>query len=308
VRDVRKLNLLLWALNLLLILGTVAFSFRYLLRQERFLADFVVDAGADERREAPKAAVSDASLRLGNPVEARIVDVSRPGSPVFKAQLRGTLPSDDPKVATAFIKSAARNVELIAYVGEAILHEGKPYEEYRGWTLAKVSKDRATFNGPGGLTQELLIDATSGPAGAAPVGVGKPGARSGARAGQPYAAAQFKSKMLMQSDSRVVWQLDSDEVDWAAQNAERILESDLRVSPNGGGGLRIEGVTAGSIGASRGLVAGDVVRDVNGQPLNNVQDFRALMNNPAFKQASGLRVTVERAGKPVVIEYRPMAR
>ena len=38
--------------------------------------------------------------------------------------------------------------------------------------------------------------------------------------------------------------------------------------------------------------------------LNNLGDFRALMNNPAFKQASGLRITVERAGKPVVIEYR----
>lgn len=305
MRDVRKANWLLWALNLALILGTVAFSFRYLIRQHRYLADFVPDAAADDRREAPKQALNDQSLRMGNPVERRAEEIDRPAAPVFKAQLRGTLPSDDPRIATAFIKAPApKNTELVAYVGEPIVHDGKPFDEYRGWTLQKVSKDRAVFKGPGNLTQELVIDSASGPAGANPVSGKAAGRAAGARAGQPYVAEQFKSRELTRTDSRVVWQIDPDEVEWAAQNAERLLDNDFRLSPNGGGGLRLESVTAGSIGAARGLVAGDVVRDVNGQPLNNVGDFRALMNNPAFKQASGLRITVERAGRPVVIEYR----
>jgi hypothetical protein len=32
------------------------------------------------------------------------------------------------------------------------------------------------------------------------------------------------------------------------------------------------------------------------------------MSNPAMKQQSGLRLTIERAGKPVVIEYRPLPK
>jgi hypothetical protein len=53
---------------------------------------------------------------------------------------------------------------------------------------------------------------------------------------------------------------------------------------------------------------GDVVRDVNGQPLNNIADLRTLLSAPQMKQQSGLRITVERAGKPVVMEYRPLPR
>ena len=86
------------------------------------------------------------------------------------------------------------------------------------------------------------------------------------------------------------------------------MDSDFQVSPNAGGGVRIEGVAPGSIGAARGMMPGDVVRDINGQALNSIADLRQLMNNPAFKNQNGLRVTVERAGKPVVMEYRPLPR
>ena len=80
------------------------------------------------------------------------------------------------------------------------------------------------------------------------------------------------------------------------------------MAPFAGGGLRIESVTAGSIGAARGLVAGDVIREVNGQALNNIGDVKTLMSNPTMKSQTGLRLTIERAGKPVVIEYRPLPR
>ena len=167
------------------------------------------------------------------------------------------------------------------------------------------SGDKALFKGPNGLTQELSI--------ALEVIPGAPGGKSagparGSRAGQAYQSDQFKSRLLASADSRQVWGLDPAEIDWASQNADKIMDGDFQVSPNAGGGVRIEGVTPGSIGAARGMMAGDVVRDVNGQPLNSIADVRTLMNNPAFKNQNGLRVTVERAGKPVVMEYRPLPR
>jgi S1-C subfamily serine protease len=102
--------------------------------------------------------------------------------------------------------------------------------------------------------------------------------------------------------------MDQEELDWAAQNADQIMDRDFQVSPYAGGGIRLENVTAGSIGAARGLSAGDVLREVNGQPLNSIADVRTLMNNPAMRQQAGLRLTIERAGKPLVIEYRPLPR
>jgi hypothetical protein len=308
--DVKRINGLLWALNALLGAGIAAFVWFYLLfpGDPGHLKDFEADADSGSVAQAPQARTSDAALRLGNPVEKR--EASGPAPTLFKATLKGTLPSEkDPKQGLAFIKSSGRNVELVAYLGEPILHEGKPYDEYRGWVLAEVSKDRAVFTSASGQRQVLTLDLLAGPAGGAAGGrAGPADAGKANRVGQAYSSDTFKSRLLAQADNRQVWGLDPDEIDWASQNADRIMDQDFQVSPSAGGGIRVEGVTAGSIGAARGLMAGDVVRDVNGQPLNNIADLRMLLSNQQMKQQSGLRITVERAGKPVVLEYRPLPR
>ena len=313
MNDVKLLNRCLWGFNLLLGAGIVVFSFQYLLRAQdaKYLKDFKVD---DDTGRAPVRVqdVSESALRtLSNPLENRARPVDGPPVP-FKATLKGTLPSEkDPTRSVAFIKSPARNVELVAYMGDEILHEGKPFDEYRGWTLQSVSKDRATFANKAGVKVELTIDMAltpepGGPASSIPGPSGGPAPKS--RIGQAYTSDTFKSRLLASADTRQVWGMDQEELDWAAQNADQILDRDFQVSPYAGGGLRIENVNAGSIGASRGLVAGDVLREVNGQPLSNIADVRTLMNNPAMKQQSGIRLTIERAGKPVVIEYRPLPK
>jgi S1-C subfamily serine protease len=228
----------------------------------------------------------------------------------FKATLKGTLPSEkDPKRAVAFIKSNARNAELVAYIGEEILQEGKPFDEFRGWTLESVAKDRAAFVNRKNERVTLTIEQAITPP---PGGASVPGALGAGpktqRIGQAYTSESYKSRLLASADSRQVWGLDQDEIEWASQNAEQIMDRDFTVAPYAGGGLRLESVNAGTIGAARGLLAGDVLREVNGQPLNSIADARTLMNNPAMKQQTGLRLTIERAGKPVVIEYRPLPK
>jgi hypothetical protein len=313
VHDVKLLNRFLWGFNILLGAGIVVFSFQYLLRAadpKEHMRDFKVE---DDSPAAPVKAQDngDGALKsLSNPVEKReragtgTVDVP------FKATLKGTLPSEkDPTRAVAFIKSTGRNAELVAYVGEEILQEGKPFDEFRGWMLEAVAKDRAVFINRKNERVTLTIDQaiTPPPGGASPPGaLGSAGKTQ--RIGQAYTSETYKSRLLASADSRQVWGMDQDEIEWASQNAEQIMDRDFQVAPYAGGGLRLESVNTGTIGAARGLLAGDVLREVNGQPLNNIADVRTLMNNPAMKQQTGLRLTIERAGKPVVIEYRPLPK
>jgi hypothetical protein len=311
--DVKLLNRALWGVNVLLGAGIVLFSFFYLLRDtdaKQYMKDF------KQEDDAPSVSVKqtdqgDGALKaLINPIEPRKAGAGKEPETLFKATLKGTLPSEkEPKRSVAFIKSTGRNIELVATVDEEILHEGKPYDEFRGWTLQSVSKERAMFVTKAGQKQELVLDQAITPApGGATGGLAQPGGRPTAKIGQAYTSETYKSRLLASADSRQVWGMDQDEIEWASQNFEQIMDRDFQVAPYAGGGLRIEGVNAGSIGAARGLVGGDVLREVNGQPLNNIADVRTLMNNPAMKSQTGLRLTVERAGKPMVIEYRPLPK
>jgi len=315
LNNVKLLNRMLWGVNILLGAGIVVFSFMFLLREsdaKAYMKDFRQE---DDSPSAPVRAQdnSDGALKtLTNPIEKREIKTDLAAQTQFKATLKGTLPSEkDPQRGVAFLKSNARNVELVAYIGDEILQEGKPFDEFRGWTLSKVTKDMAVFVTKTGQKAELFInDAPTPPPAGGPgqPSTTAPGARAGARSGQAYQSEQYKSRLLASADSRQVWGMDQDEIEWVSQNAENIMDRDFQVAPYAGGGLRIESVNAGTVGAARGLLAGDVLREVNGQPLNNISDVRQLMNNQAMKQQTGLRITIERAGKPVVIEYRPLPR
>ena len=315
MNDAKLLNRLLWAVNLLLGAGILVFSFQYLLRASDNSIVKELPRPDDSTAgpiKAPEA--SDNAMRsLPNPVEKKAVAGPVAQDNPLKAVLKGTLPSEkEPKRGVAFIKSVARNAELVCYIDEEILQEGKPYDDFRGWVLQSVGKDRATFVNKKGEKAELTIDQTIAAAPGGTSGPGFPNPSGGgaktSRIGQAYTSESYKSRLLASADTRQVWGLDQDEIEWAGQNMESIIDRDFQVAPYAGGGLRLEGVTAGSIGAARGLVAGDVLREVNGQPLNNIADVRTLMNNPSMKTQTGMRLTIERAGKPIVIEYRPLPR
>ncbi|MBI3858464.1 MAG: PDZ domain-containing protein [Planctomycetes bacterium] len=311
MNDVKLLNRILWGFNFLLGALIVAFSFRYLLLPPA--ANYLKDFKQEDDAPSPvtRADPGDGALKtLPNPLEKRSVAGPVKEAGLFKATLKGTMPSGkDPKVGVAFIKAMGRNVDIVAYIGDEIFYDGKPFDEFRGWTLTSVSKDRALFTSKSGQKEELTIDLAVTPApGTTGASGSAPAARTTARVGTAYTTDTYKSRLLASADSRQVWGMDQDEIEWAAQNAEQIMDRDFQVAPYAGGGLRLENVNAGSIGAARGLLAGDVLREVNGQPLNNIADVRTLLNNKAMQQQTGLRLTIERAGKPVVIEYRPLPK
>lgn len=314
MNDAKLLNRGLWGLNLLIGVGILLFSYQYLLRaaDSGLLRDLKQDDEGPAVAPKPKDDGDGALKTLPNPIEKKERDKPDVTATLFKATLKGTLPSEkEPKRGVAFIKSTARNAELVCYVDEEILQEGKPYDEFRGWTLSSVGRDRAIFVNKKGDKVELTIDQSITVAPGmerAGGGAGIPGGAPKTQIGKAYTSESYKSRLLASADTRQVWGLDQDEIEWAGQNAEAILDRDLQVAPYAGGGLRIENVMAGSIGAARGLVAGDVLREVNGQALNNLADVKTLMSSPTMRSQTGLRLTIERAGKPVVIEYRPLPR
>ena len=314
MRDVKLLNGALWSVNGLLGAGILAFAWFFLFPKDASsLKGYPWDdepvrvGGIDIRKD------DDGILKsLGNPLEKPVgPDLTKIPS-IFKAALKGTFASEkEPKNGVAFIKSTVRNVEAVAYVGEEIREGDKPFDEFRGWKLVEVGKSHAVFtNGVKKETLTLNLEAAAAPEGVP--GAAGPFAKGGGakanRIGQAYQSTNFKSQLLTSAENRVVWGLDQDEIEWAMQNQDSIMDQAFQVSPSASGGIRIDSVQANSIGAARGVNAGDIIREVNGQALNSVADVKALMSSQAMRAQSGMRITVERAGKPVVIEYRPLPR
>jgi hypothetical protein len=297
---------ILIVVNILFGTGVAIFIFQYLLipPNANFLGDLMLE---DDRPTlpAPPVDTSDGALRaLHNPVAWPPGGKTRETA-TFLAALKGTLPNGkDPQKDVAFLKAVHRNVEMPAFVGGEILYEGRPFEDFRGWTLIWATRDRALFTNKIGETAELVLDRTTSPSPTTASPGDATGRKPAARVDEGYRTDKYRSILLAATDSRQVWSMDPEEMKWISQNMEQILDRDFQLAPFAGGGLRIEGMPAGSIGVSRGLLSGDVVREVNGQPLKSMVDARALVNSSTMTSQTGLRLTLERAGKPMVIEYR----
>lgn len=117
-----------------------------------------------------------------------------------------------------------------------------------------------------------------------------------------YAASE-KSRLLTSSDVRQVWGIDPKEAEWACAHLKGILDDDLTLSPNESG-LKIDRVAEGSIAEVRGLRAGDLVKEINSQPVRTLAEATAVLNG--IQKNTVLRIVLERAGKTLVLDYRPL--
>jgi hypothetical protein len=129
-----------------------------------------------------------------------------------------------------------------------------------------------------------------------------------ANAGQLYSSSFYKSALLSKSDSRQVWLMDAQEIEWALAHLDWILDADLDLAENPERGLVIERIAEGSIGAARGLLPGDILKEINDQAIRKVEDVKRVICGPAMEKATALQVTLERAGKPFVLEFRPLSK
>jgi len=174
-------------------------------------------------------------------------------------------------VLTGIAMLGQRSYALISGQGKPETAYGIGEQIVPGVTLDSVHPDRVVIS-RGGIRESLPFkDLGSGSiAKAAPVGA------SALRAGPGGAVLDRKAvKGLLQRPDFL---------------------SQALIVPNAGGGFRVGQVQAGSLYERLGLRVGDVIRSVNGQPINSMDEVMRLYQQ--FGSVKEVNVEVLRAGVP----------
>lgn len=82
--------------------------------------------------------------------------------------------------------------------------------------------------------------------------------------------------------------------------------SQAHIVPNSGGGFLVRTIQAGSIYEKLGLRAGDVIRSINGQTVNNMEDVLRIYRETGADLSQPMQVTLDvmRAGKPEQLQFQ----
>jgi hypothetical protein len=115
----------------------------------------------------------------------------------------------------------------------------------------------------------------------------------------------LKSRLLASADTRQVWGLDPEALRDATAFVRKLLTEGVQTAEGDPEGLKVKTVPSGSFAAGLGLQEGDVIQDVNGQPVRKLADIPGVAAPSAL---SGVRLVLLRSGKPFVLEYRPLPR
>lgn len=76
------------------------------------------------------------------------------------------------------------------------------------------------------------------------------------------------------------------------------------IVPNSGGGFLVRDVQPGSVYEKLGVRVGDVIRSVNGQPVNNIEDVMKLYQEMGgLDQAGHIMLDISRAGRTEQLQY-----
>jgi general secretion pathway protein C len=81
--------------------------------------------------------------------------------------------------------------------------------------------------------------------------------------------------------------------------------SQALIVPNAGGGFLVREVQPGSLYEKLGVRVGDVIRSVNGQTVNNIDDVMKLYQSMGgLEQAGNIAVEISRAGRNERLQYQ----
>jgi general secretion pathway protein C len=174
----------------------------------------------------------------------------------------------------ALIRSGAE--ELAVGIGQ---------EVQPGTTLHTVYPDRVVLQRAGALELLMLKDSDQSlPAGSVVSAVPPPGANPAVTA----AGNQFT--------------VNRDSIMQQMQRPDFLSQALL--VPNSGGGFLVREIQAGSVYEKLGVRAGDVIRNINGQPVNNVNDvMRIYQQLGGVQQAGRISIEVARAGRSETLQY-----
>lgn len=299
MRQVKLVNGLLWAFNILLGVGIVIFAFNFLL-----LPKPPDDLGLEDPGEGPPpqtAAKADYGVlrNLQNPIlkgAGATTDVAYSGS--FNPKFFGGWHP------LAILQIGGK--DALAEIGKPITVTDEAGEERAipNWQLVSFNDDSAVFTDG---TRQLVVrrdEAGTGTIG--PVSMG--GRRN--QAGAPYDPSNFKSRLRpgTKENGRPIYEIDSEEAQWAQQNIDAVLQNDVKLAVSGEGGLQITEVTPGSIAESRGISANDIVKSVNGEQIRSLADLDRIKTKLSGSKQNSMTLEISHAGRPVWITYQIMPK
>jgi len=123
-------------------------------------------------------------------------------------------------------------------------------------------------------------------------------------AGTPYNPAAFRTRLsAMSAADRVIYEVDPEEMNWAEQNLNAVLDREVKLAVEDIGVIRIAEVVPGSIAEIRGLRAGDLVRGINGVAVD-LSNLHAFLAEELRTRERPLVLDVERDGGRMTIEFR----
>lgn len=125
----------------------------------------------------------------------------------------------------------------------------------------------------------------------------QPNMQMGAR---PMAAPPSQFRLNVQSVNQNTSALSRAELQSALQDP-RQLTNVGRVQDNPGGGVAVQEAAQGSLLQKLGLLDGDVIRSLNGVPVNSQADLMRLYQH--FGQVGQVKVEGLRAGTPLQLNY-----
>ncbi len=303
----KTLNSLLWLLNILLGAGIVVFAFQFLLPTtedpfeegpRKVNVSQIIGAG----KPIKGGPGLEAAKTLKNPMVQRIRGVEGTPSPNVPTgiELKGTMPMSDYRQGLAILQITSRNLQVVAAYGAPVKDDkDEILPEMRGWLLAEVYRDRAVFHGGSG-PWELRKEAP-------PLNLNdmRSATRGRKKSSGPYNPKNYpKSRLIRQTPNQQTWLIDPGEADYIMENQQSILSRDLTLSAYSEGGVKIERLRAGSVGFTRGLKSGDVIKSVNNRAVNNLSDVKSLTSGAGVRRSRNLRLTIQRAGRTFTMEYR----
>ncbi len=188
-------------------------------------------------------------------------------------------------ILTGIIEAGGSSYALISVNGQPQEPFAIGDEVTAGAVLDSVFSDRVILM-RAGVAESLLLEGLAAPLDvAAPQAVAAPG-------GERYAEIVRNSpNQFYVPRSLVTEQL---------KKPQELLTQALMV-PNSGGGYAVQEVQAGGAFEKLGLQVGDVVRSVNGQPLNSVNDAMRMYQQLRFLR--DVRLEVVRGGQSETLQY-----
>jgi type II secretory pathway component PulC len=316
--SVRAIKILFLALNLLLAGGSAVAGGAFFLS---FLRQ------APPRRQASSTP------------STRKADLPEGGKPIahYAAIWRmKALPSDNQAQAAPVERAPVPNEERIRQillglfdVTGIVCNITKPADSYAILILKKESRTETVKPGEqisGAKVEEIRIDevlfsyqgiagvgvpmGTGAPSGTGPRLPGAaPGVLSPSPVGAPTQPVEIAPGKPLPFTSRTVgpntWEIDRREVQYIQGNQSKMID-DLRPTPeidkatNKQTGVRLQNVPADSLAAQRGLQQGDIVKSINGIPVDSM-DMAAI--GKKIGKATTVTVQVERKGRLVSFNY-----